>query len=408
MQRRAVTMLVFFLLAGAQAIPAGATPGALDPSFSGDGAAFVSFSDGHGTLEAIARQTDGALVAVGSQADYISNAFAVVRLNADGSPDGTFGDIYGRVFTDFGVRSHAIDVAIQDDGKIVVAGTVGETNPRAIGVTRYLTDGSLDTSFSGDGIQTLSFAESGAVKALAVMPDGKIMVLGNDSGLIVLLRLKADGHFDPTFGVNGAMWITEYWGTYKTLTALADGGVLLGGSYGKSLAAARVTSTGALDLTFGGGDGIATARFGRNRATGHDLTLEASGNVVVVGDVSRRERDPEIAIARFDAAGAPDLPFGGGDGKRKIGGGAPFIGTDVAIDPSDNIVLAARYGRNSAVIRLLSDGELDPAFRSGIVNVTSEAEAFTDALVQPDGNIVICGTLSRGLWGGLVARLLGA
>lgn len=144
--------------------------GGLDPSFDGDGAATASFAD-PASAYAAARQPDGRIVVVGG--DYFDTKFAIARFNTDGSLDASFsGD--GKTTVDVGPNSYATAVALQADGKIVVAGG-NASSGSASAVARLNVDGALDTSFSGDGV-----ADVGAYQARAVVvrSDGRIVVAG--------------------------------------------------------------------------------------------------------------------------------------------------------------------------------------------------------------------------------------
>ena len=170
--------------------------GSLDPTFSGDGKQTTRFADGDDQAYGVAIQADGKIVAAGggSLYSYPSN-FALARYRSNGSLDPTFsGD--GRRTTDFGgFVDVANGVAIQDDGKIVLAGEDGSSF--GFGLARYRPNGSLDPSFSGDGKKTTTFASSEAAVAngVALQRDGKIVAAGwassNSSESFALARYLA-------------------------------------------------------------------------------------------------------------------------------------------------------------------------------------------------------------------------
>lgn len=124
--------------------------GALDTSFGVNGIVILELG-GWMQGRGLAIQSDGRIVVAG----MIDSDFVVYRLLEDGSLDGNFGN-GGYVITDTGAGDYLSDVVIQDDGKIVVAGTTGNGSNKDFAVLRYNTDGSLDTSFSSDGITTIS------------------------------------------------------------------------------------------------------------------------------------------------------------------------------------------------------------------------------------------------------------
>ena len=158
----------------------------------------------------IAIQPDGKIVTAGTS-NYEQDTglylgeFGVTRQNADGSLDASFSDD-GRQTTSFGpnLGAYAQAVALQADGKIVVAGNQRETNVENpyvhLAVVRYRADGSLDPTFSGDGKLTLAdFGDYSTANAVAIQADGKIVVAGTGA----LVRLNPDGSFDPGFSDDG-------------------------------------------------------------------------------------------------------------------------------------------------------------------------------------------------------------
>jgi uncharacterized delta-60 repeat protein len=135
--------------------------GSLDTGFGGgDGIVTTSISAGDDKAHGLALQADGKIIVVGETSGN-GKDFAVLRYNADGSLDTLFGGGDGIVTTDFAGGSFdvAYRVVVQADGRIVVGGASG-SGTTDFAVARYLADGSLDTSFSGDGKQTVDLAGS--------------------------------------------------------------------------------------------------------------------------------------------------------------------------------------------------------------------------------------------------------
>jgi len=127
--------------------------GDLDTSFGGDGTVVTDFGSGsYDQATALALQPDGKIVAAGSSTASGSQDFALARYLPTGTLDISFGGD-GKVLTDFGSGSEAFAVAmtLQPDGKIVVAGRCTAGGTSAFALARYLPNGSLDASFSGDG-----------------------------------------------------------------------------------------------------------------------------------------------------------------------------------------------------------------------------------------------------------------
>jgi uncharacterized delta-60 repeat protein len=237
--------------------------GRIDTGFGRGGWAFADFG-GYDVTFALAVQPDRKVVAVGRTnvpPSTEAGDFAVARFNADGSLDASF-DGDGKVRTDFGGAEDALDVALQQDGKIVVAGAPGiYGSPWA--VARYNVDGSLDSSFEGDGKLTTDFG-GGAQGAwgVAMQPDGKIVVAG---------------------------WRGEQ-----------------GGPARRGIALARYLQDGSLDRTFSD-DGRAVASLA-NSDTGRDLAIQPNGKIVVAGQTGG---DPDFMLMRFLPDGRLDPSFAG-------------------------------------------------------------------------------------------------
>jgi len=151
--------------------------GSLDTTFDGDGIVETDFS-GNDVAFAVAIQSDGKIVAVGRD-DFIDSDFAIARYNADGSLDTTF-DGDGKVTTDITASDAAFAVAIQSDGKIVAVGVDGIIIDVDFAIARYNADGSLDTTFDGDGLVTTEFNGSDIAHGVAIQSDGKIVAVGQD------------------------------------------------------------------------------------------------------------------------------------------------------------------------------------------------------------------------------------
>jgi len=143
---------VSLLFVGVGANPAQAS-GSLDSSFGSDGKVITVFGTSNESANSIAIQSNGKIVVAGSSSNGTNNEFTVARYNTDGSLDSSFHSD-GKVTTTIGSNAEAYSVAIQSDGKIVVAGNAIIGGRDEIAVARYNTDGSLDSSFDSDGVTT--------------------------------------------------------------------------------------------------------------------------------------------------------------------------------------------------------------------------------------------------------------
>jgi uncharacterized delta-60 repeat protein len=224
--------------------------GSLDPTFGGgDGkVTFLGFGSNNNQANGVAIQADAKIVASGcTSCSSSAGNFALARLNPNGSHDGTF-DGEGLVTTDFmGGEDQANDVAIQADGKIVVAGFASVSFDKTFALARYNVDGSLDPSFDGDGRATTQFGSGDRAGEVAIQPDGKIVAAGvacafcfagSDFGLA---RYNIDGSLDTTFSGDGKV-MTDFGFANDQASAVAlqgDGKIVAAGVADEEFALAR-------------------------------------------------------------------------------------------------------------------------------------------------------------------------
>jgi len=439
--RRARRVGAASLVASVLAVASGCTPppaAALDHSFGGGDGIVTTDLGGFEDAAAVVRQPDGKLVAVGRAGDDVvaGGDILVARYRADGRLDRSFGGGDGIVVTDVAGRDDgASGVALQRDGRIVVVGRtwtgeVGDpANPNLpvdftdSVVVRYKADGRLDRSFGGgDGIVVTDVGPSGdEAKDVAVQPDGRIVVSGDASvGSVLFLtsrfavvRYERDGRLDRSFGSGGVAVLDSLAGDNAgaAVELQRDGTILVAGEAGGSpflsappLVAARLLADGRLDLSFGGGDGVAEAPFGTpgQWARGTDMLVQRDGKVVVVGSVTTSPLPTTtlFAVARFTPDGALDPGFDGDGMARTMMGFAESSAAGVAVQRDGKLVAvgsaldqATRTWRH-AIARYNVDGTLDATF-DGDGRLTTPAigtaSPARDVLVQPDGRIVTAG-----------------
>jgi uncharacterized delta-60 repeat protein len=295
--------------------------GALDKTFGNGGKVVAPLDSGGDGLTALAFQPDGKIVVAGSVIhNNFTLAFITARFNPDGSLDQTFGT-NGSVETTFGdSEAEGNDVVLQADGKIVVVGFSGAgsySNNNNFALVRFNPDGTLDQTF-GTGGKVISNA--GTATSVALQSDGKLLVGGTDESSrheFMLTRFNSNGTLDTSFGTLGM--VTTPIGSGDAFSfgigLLSDGRIVLAGysetTQDHDFTVACYTSSGTLDQTFGTG-GIATTDFsGRSDDIPYALAVQPD-NKIVVGGRSGIYPTFNFAIARYTSAGQLDQTFGAG------------------------------------------------------------------------------------------------
>ena len=347
------------------------------------------------------------------------SGFGLARYTADGALDQSFGT-GGLVVTRSAQRSFVANaVALQSDGRILVAGMVSDLASASLqlAVARYNPDGSADDGFGSAGMAATPVGAAGAgASTLALRPDGRILVAGTafahgtTSDTFALACFTPAGKLDLSFGNDGLVE-TQVGASGAAVQALAlqpDGRILVAGtafSNGPTdddFALVRYTADGRLDTGFGSG-GIVTTDFGSGEAGGRPaldraggVAIESDGKIVVGG--STRGDHQAFAVARYNIDGSLDSSFGVG-GKAQIPAEAPQVYA-VIVQSSGDLVLAGTAGSLSggtapfAMARFLVDGRADLAFGSdGLVTTSFEGSrsGARAATTQADGKLLIGG-----------------
>jgi uncharacterized delta-60 repeat protein len=393
-------------------LPINRSPGALDTCFSGDGKQTTGWaSTTYEKASAIAVQSDGKIVVGGTMGD-VGDAFALARYNTDGSLDTGFSPRYrdGKIKTLFGSNVYLNDLAIQSDGKIVAVGwTAGSAN-FDLALARYNVDGGLDTTFDTDGKLTANL--SGNLddfgNAVAIQTDGKILVAGQVGNFnsanadFSLVRYNADGTLDATFDLDGQV-TTDLGSGNETATAIkvqTDGKIVVGGVSNTQFALARYNTDGSLDTTFDA-DGKVVIAFGWGYTVG--LALQTDGKIVVAGKVLNASGDEDFAVARLNADGSLDTTFDT-DGMAQTDFASSLDAAySVNVQSDGKIVLSGTSNQSGttdfALVRYNTDGSLDTTFDTDgkvVTNVLTDSfgssnDIAYDSAIQTNGRIVSVG-----------------
>jgi uncharacterized delta-60 repeat protein len=328
--------------------------GSLDTSFGSGGTASTEIGNhGDDSLHAIALQPDGKIIAAGDTYTVPQDLdwdrdFALVRFNPDGSLDTSF-DSDGILTTTINTRDGDVvnSVAVQPDGKIVAAGdTYLSWNSSDFALARYNPDGSLDTSFDGDGIVITNYKQYDHISDLAIQPDGKLVVAGyagthNYDDDCALVRYNSDGSLDTSFGSGGFVTInfSEADNDYGNSLALQeDGKIVVAGVSNDTgftiFVLARLNPNGSLEKTAG-------VRYDEEDNSASAVAIEPSGNIIALGSI-----DKKFGLARFNPDFKLDTSF------------------------SDDGILTTSIGDESGgvAIVVLSDGKLLVAGNTSISN----------------------------------------
>ncbi len=383
-----------------------ANPADLDISFSIDGKVTTSIGSSSAQAQSIAIQNDDKIVVAGSA--WMSNHydFALARYNPDGSLDTSF-DGDGRVTTAVGsFIDYASSMTIQNDGKIVVVGHSSHN----FALVRYNPDGSLDTSFSNDGKVTTHIGSGNSYAlSVAIQNDDKIVVAGssyNGSNVdFALVRYNPNGLLDASFDGDGIVATTVgSGGSAQSVTIQNDGKIVVAGNAwigsNSDFALVRYNTDGSLDTSFNW-DGMVTTTIGSNDDYAQSVAVQSDGKIVAAG--YSNDGNDDFALVRYNPDGSLDLNFNN-DGKvtTPIGSGYDR-GYSVAIQNNSKIIVAGNSWNGSnedfALVCYNPNGSLDTSFSSD-GKVTTEigngADSGRSVAIQNDGKIVVAGDSQNG------------
>ena len=393
-----------------------------DTSFSSDGKVITVISK-HSTAKGIAVQSDEKIIVAGQCYNGANNDFAVARYNTDGTLDTSFSSDGKVTVAIGGGNDRGTAVAIQPDGKIVAAGYVDNGSDDEFAVVRFNTDGSLDTSFSGDGWVTTDLtANDDGATAVAIQPDGKIIVVGYaDNGYgydFAVVRYNTDGSLDTSFSGDGKVPAVFGSGTHigHAVAIQPDGKIVIAGNgnntSGYDFALVRYNADGTLDTSFAG-DGAVITDFDNSFDGGQAVAIQPDGKILVAGysDANSSFLVYDFAVVRYKTDGSLDLSFGdNGKVTTNVGSGTDS-GQAIMIQSNGKIVVAGYSGNGSdddfALVRYKTDGSLDTSFNgNGMVTTDfggSDDQSYA-ATIQSDGKILLAGGSVGASWGFAVSR----
>ncbi len=422
------------------------TDGSIDPSFGASGKVITNFSGLRDQVAtAVATLPGGGIVVAGTTSATINGStpltpdIGVAEYNPDGTLNTAFGND-GRVITSSGgaFEVQITAVAVQPDGKIVVAGWIAPSvfNDEFL-LLRYNTDGSPDTSFGQGGEVEISFGDGGDFgNGVAIQPDGKIVAVGSGNAAnFDVVRLNPNGSLDTSFGTAGEV-VTPMNGGASSVVIQPDGKIVVGGTSfsgdpdeGDNFALVRYDADGSLDPSFGAGGVVIT---GPNTIGIADIALQPDGKIVAVGSTSTfaAAYDQAFEVVRYNSDGSLDQSFGtGGIVTTDVPATVPpaltpvaDTATTVVIEADGKIMvggyvtLQANNGNQAgflptiALLRYDTGGSPDPTFGTNGIDLTNLSGIFPALTTQPDGKIIASYTAYINPVGGSdfgVARFLG-
>lgn len=415
-----IFLLSFFCFFISTKIMVAQNPGDLDPSF-GTGGIVTTDVGNYDFGSSVAVQSDGKIIIAGSS-DGLNGYgdFALVRYNSNGTLDNSFSsDGIVTTAVSYYYGDNANSIVIQNDGKIVVAGTSYiNLSGNGFALARYNPDGILDNTFSGNGIvTTVISANSDEGMSIAIQNDDKILVAGYSNAPpftdFATVRYNTDGTLDTSFASDGIN-ILDIGGGIDVANSLiiqSDGKIVVAGysenlSTGrKDFAIVRYNSDGSLDTTFSY-DGIIITDISGDHDIGRSVALQTDGKIIVAGGAFDGS-EWDCALVRYNSDGTLDTTFSS-DGIVITDLSIIWDqGWSVAVQTDGKILVAANpiydsynFYYDFSLLRYNSDGTLDTTFSSdGIVNtdIDSTDDVGISMVIQPDGKIIVAGYSDDGI-----------
>lgn len=353
------------------------------------------------SASASAIQPDGKIVLAGSAFNGVHSNLLIIRLNGDGSMDGSFGNkgaaTYGNGYDNYGFA-----MTVRSNGKILVAGCSYNGRNYDVLLVQFNSNGTLDSTFGTGGVVSYTSGVNNFGYALSVQLDGKIVVAGQThNGMnydVLLLRFNSNGTLDGTFGKAGVVAYDSGNNDYGcALSIQQDGKIVVAGitfnGINNDVLLLRFNTSGTLDTTFGKA-GVATYDSGRDDS-GLAVALQQDGKIVVAGSTFNGV-DSDVLLLRFNTSGTLDRAFGKA-GVVTYNHNCNEYAVAVAMQPDGTIVVASNCfndtNYSAIVLTYNGDGTLCGSYGVGCTIATViGGYAFVNALaLQQDGKILISG-----------------
>ena len=387
--------------------------GTLDTSFGRDGIVITSFTGFDAAVQSLLIHADKKIIAGGSVTKSGTTQFSLARYNIDGSLDETFGNL-GQAITDYPELMVMSSMALQSDGKIIVAGNLYNSS---ISISRFVlvrfdSNGILDTSFGIDGRVITNISDKlDRIASVIIQNDGKIIASGATSddttfSDFAMVRYNSDGTLDTNFGNNGVVVTSlQVWDYANAITIQNDNEIIIAGATSKdfdlnlgfdyNFSVTKFDKFGNLDLTFGDAGFVIIGSPDANEKA-FSVKVSIDGKIVIAGE--NHSSKYAFMLAQLLPNGSLDASFGN-NGVLLNGLSNEFI-ESVAMQIDGKFLITEYNGTggccsaNIKLIRFLEDGNYDATFgNNGIVtadflNENNQANAI---VIQDDGKIIIGG-----------------
>lgn len=396
---------LFSLLFTGCAFPLLAQPGTLDPTFDGDGVVLTDLVPAGDTGYDVLPTNDGRLYVCGYLNDGAQDKGYLLRLLENGAPDPAF----GTVVLPSGVGGRAFRLAYAPDSSVYLCGYADTLGYETFTLWRVLASGAMDPTFGLNGRSSVQIGFSDArARGLAVQPDGKVVLAGYESGGFgrdgVLIRLLPDGTLDPSFSGDGIRLLSSFseLDQLDAVTLLADGSIVAGGyavvNGDDRALLVKLNSSGALDLSFGT-QGALTPTLSTSDSRVYGVAALGT-EVLAAGVMFNSLTSADLFLTKRATNGAPIITFGT-FGVAEIDVTDDDWMDDMQLLPDGRIVFTGYTGSTAPggdIDFLLgcyaANGQPDLGFGTDGIVVTETSPNYEGGFgvnVQPDGKLVVAG-----------------
>lgn len=400
-----------------------AQAGTPDESFNGTGKFYYDFGN-QDNLQCVAIQPNDQKIVVAGTALNASFAgrLTIIRLHTDGTLDNSFSDDGTLMIEDY-TESYAYACHVDDEGKITVAGTAADPSYQfSTLVLRFLEDGTPDNSFGDNGVVRIEVSPmDDFANNMVIQEDGKIVLAGsaldeNYDNLPTVLRLLSDGSLDTEFGNNGIAQIAVEESDNKFYDVKIDSQnrIVACGHYGFPLTetgqfnldvlVARFNSDGSIDNTFGTNGNVITPVSQEYVEAALGLTILNGDKIVVAGYTTLLDFSFDALLIGYNEDGSLDDTFGT-DGIKTFDYAVQDVFNDIALDSEGRIIAAGTSGgfffddRDFLLMRLSENGVQDNSFGNNGASIETILSSFDEAngiAIQDNGKIVAAGRTNNG------------